>query len=315
MTAPATGRSPSHTPERADWPAPPRTCATSSTSKRFIAAGIPLGAQHFVARRRAARARRSSAPTGTSLVVRGFDAHGDVIVNDPAQPAVRHVYPRAAFERCWLDHGGVALLVAPAERHRRSAARARTRDAQPEGARRRRAPTSPTPRCTSCSSNRRSRPTPATSRACAPRPAARCTWSSRWASASTTARSSAPDSTTGTRSGWSCTRRSTHFSRPFRPNAAGGSRRPARTPYARRGVRARRRAGLRQRNGRAAAGAARRTSRAHVTHPDARRRRAQHQPLDRRRHRDLRGARRARFSRAGLGRRRETRRRRRRPRR
>ena len=53
---------------------------------------------------------------GHILVVRGFDSRGDVIVNDPAQPAVRHVYPRAAFARCWLDHGGVALLVAPPER-------------------------------------------------------------------------------------------------------------------------------------------------------------------------------------------------------
>jgi hypothetical protein len=53
---------------------------------------------------------------GHILVVRGFDVRGDVIVNDPAQPAVRHVYPRAAFARCWLDHGGVALLVAPPER-------------------------------------------------------------------------------------------------------------------------------------------------------------------------------------------------------
>jgi hypothetical protein len=26
------------------------------------------------------------------------------------------VYDRAAFARCWLDHGGVALLVAPPER-------------------------------------------------------------------------------------------------------------------------------------------------------------------------------------------------------
>ena len=54
--------------------------------------------------------------SGHVLVVRGFDARGDVIVNDPAQPAVRHVYERAAFARAWLDHGGVALLVAPAER-------------------------------------------------------------------------------------------------------------------------------------------------------------------------------------------------------
>jgi hypothetical protein len=53
---------------------------------------------------------------GHLVVVRGFDARGDVIVNDPAQPAVRHVYERDAFARCWLGHGGVALLVAPPER-------------------------------------------------------------------------------------------------------------------------------------------------------------------------------------------------------
>ncbi len=53
---------------------------------------------------------------GHIVVVRGFDAQGDVIVNDPAQPSVRHVYGRAAFANCWLGHGGVALLVAPAER-------------------------------------------------------------------------------------------------------------------------------------------------------------------------------------------------------
>jgi hypothetical protein len=53
---------------------------------------------------------------GHLVVVRGFDARGDVIVNDPAQPAVRHVYGRDAFARCWLGHGGVALLVAPPER-------------------------------------------------------------------------------------------------------------------------------------------------------------------------------------------------------
>jgi hypothetical protein len=53
---------------------------------------------------------------GHILVVRGFTANGDVIVNDPAQPAIRHVYDRAAFARCWLDHGGVALLVAPPDR-------------------------------------------------------------------------------------------------------------------------------------------------------------------------------------------------------
>jgi hypothetical protein len=52
---------------------------------------------------------------GHLVVVRGCD-RDTVAVNDPAQPAVRHVYPRAAFERAWLGHGGVALLVAPRTR-------------------------------------------------------------------------------------------------------------------------------------------------------------------------------------------------------
>jgi hypothetical protein len=53
---------------------------------------------------------------GHILVVRGFDARGDVIVNDPAQPASGTCTIAPAFARCWLDHGGVALLVAPPDR-------------------------------------------------------------------------------------------------------------------------------------------------------------------------------------------------------
>jgi hypothetical protein len=83
--------------------------------EHFIAAGLPLAVSISWAGNAlpGAPLERSE---GHILVVRGFDAQGDVIVNDPAQPAVRHVYERAAFARCWLDHGGVALLVAPAER-------------------------------------------------------------------------------------------------------------------------------------------------------------------------------------------------------
>jgi len=53
---------------------------------------------------------------GHLVVVRGRAANGDVIVNDPAQPQVRHCYPADAFERAWLGHGGVALLVAARDR-------------------------------------------------------------------------------------------------------------------------------------------------------------------------------------------------------
>jgi hypothetical protein len=83
--------------------------------ERFIAAGLPL-AVSISWQGDALPGAPLDRSDGHILVVRGFDARGDVIVNDPAQPAVRHVYGRAAFARCWLDHGGVALLVAPPER-------------------------------------------------------------------------------------------------------------------------------------------------------------------------------------------------------
>ncbi len=83
--------------------------------ERFIAAGIPL-ALSISWRGDALPGAPLEQSDGHLLVVRGFDAGGNVIVNDPAQPAVRHVYPRAAFAQCWLAHGGVALLVAPAAR-------------------------------------------------------------------------------------------------------------------------------------------------------------------------------------------------------
>jgi len=57
-----------------------------------------------------------AASNGHLVVVRGRTAGGDLIVNDPAQNAIRVVYARDAFERAWLGHGGVALLIAPPER-------------------------------------------------------------------------------------------------------------------------------------------------------------------------------------------------------
>jgi hypothetical protein len=80
--------------------------------ERFIAAGLPLAVSISWSGDALPGAPLDHSD-GHILVVRGFDARGDVIVNDPAQPAIRHVYERAAFARCWLDHGGVALLVAP----------------------------------------------------------------------------------------------------------------------------------------------------------------------------------------------------------
>ncbi len=50
---------------------------------------------------------------GHLVVLRGIDPNGDALVNDPARPGVAAVYPRAAFERVWLAHGGIAFAVAP----------------------------------------------------------------------------------------------------------------------------------------------------------------------------------------------------------
>jgi hypothetical protein len=50
---------------------------------------------------------------GHVLVLRGIDENGDALVNDPALPAIAATYPRDAFERAWLDHGGIAIAIAP----------------------------------------------------------------------------------------------------------------------------------------------------------------------------------------------------------
>ncbi|GGM51170.1 peptidase C39 [Deinococcus arenae] len=55
--------------------------------------------------------------TGHLMVLTGFDAQGNPVLNDPAAPTdagVRRTYPRAAFERLWLGHsGGLAYLITP----------------------------------------------------------------------------------------------------------------------------------------------------------------------------------------------------------
>ena len=57
------------------------------------------------------------ASDGHLLVIRGFDALVDVIVNDPAGGddfRVRCVYHRDQFTRAWLSgSGGVAYLIYP----------------------------------------------------------------------------------------------------------------------------------------------------------------------------------------------------------
>ena len=53
---------------------------------------------------------------GHIVVLRGFDDAGNPIVNDPAQATIRVVYPRAQFEKLWLEHRGIAYVVAPREK-------------------------------------------------------------------------------------------------------------------------------------------------------------------------------------------------------
>lgn len=61
-----------------------------------------------------------SSTSGHLIVLRGFDAKGDALVNDPAAPnndTVQRVYPRAALEKAWNHSGRTAYAVFP-EGHR-----------------------------------------------------------------------------------------------------------------------------------------------------------------------------------------------------
>jgi hypothetical protein len=82
-------------------------------AQRFIAASIPLVASingelpGFL----------FGKTNGHLLVIRGFDANGDVITNDPAaktSESVRKTYGRADFERVWLGgSGGIVYVLYP----------------------------------------------------------------------------------------------------------------------------------------------------------------------------------------------------------
>jgi hypothetical protein len=84
-----------------------------SEAQRFIATSIPLVASingelpGFL----------FGKTNGHLLVIRGFDANGDVITNDPAAKTsddVRKVYGRADFERVWLGgSGGIVYVIYP----------------------------------------------------------------------------------------------------------------------------------------------------------------------------------------------------------
>jgi len=150
------------------------------------------------AARRAARCQRRTSDRRARIE----PAH--VLVNDPAHPAVAVRYPRPALDVVFREHGGSRIWWrrgrAPANSSRSPMpSRSSRGDRRARTARRR------ARRSTGCPAARRAgrtagfRPTRGTSLACAPRPAAPCTWSNRSAFASTTASSSAQDSTIGAR--------------------------------------------------------------------------------------------------------------------
>ncbi|TSA80320.1 peptidase C39 family protein [Deinococcus detaillensis] len=83
-------------------------------AERYIAAGFPLGVSlGWKAGELPGAAIPSS--SGHLMVLVGFDAQGNPVLNDPAAPTnagVRRSYPRAAFERLWLSHsGGLVYLI------------------------------------------------------------------------------------------------------------------------------------------------------------------------------------------------------------
>ncbi|GAB3662059.1 peptidase C39 family protein [Nocardioides korecus] len=86
-------------------------------AERFIASGIPLAASISFSRGQLAGAP-IGATAGHLVVVTGFTAAGNVVVNDPAAASdatVRRVYDRAQFERAWgRSHGTVYVVRDPA---------------------------------------------------------------------------------------------------------------------------------------------------------------------------------------------------------
>lgn len=78
---------------------------------RFIDAGIPIAMSYSWSGDELPGAPIEHSD-GHLVVLRGFTEGGDPIVNDPAAPGVRAVYPRAAIEKIWLRNKGVAYVVA-----------------------------------------------------------------------------------------------------------------------------------------------------------------------------------------------------------
>jgi hypothetical protein len=90
-------------------------------AESFIAAGIPLVVS--VSFKKGELKGAGYGTNGHLMVVVGFTAAGDVVVNDPAShlvasnDQVRVVYDREQFENVWVPHsGGIAYVIRPAGR-------------------------------------------------------------------------------------------------------------------------------------------------------------------------------------------------------
>lgn len=85
-------------------------------AERYTGAGVPLAVSLGWKKGELPGAPISSSD-GHLMVLVGFDAAGNPVLNDPAAPTnegVRRTYPRAAFERLWLTHsGGLSYVIAP----------------------------------------------------------------------------------------------------------------------------------------------------------------------------------------------------------
>jgi Peptidase_C39 like family len=84
-----------------------------SAAEPFISAGTPLIVSVAFGRGQLSGAP-ISATAGHLMVLVGFTASGDVVVNDPAAPSnasVRRTYARAEFENAWLNGSGGTTYV------------------------------------------------------------------------------------------------------------------------------------------------------------------------------------------------------------
>jgi hypothetical protein len=87
-------------------------------AEQFIRAGIPLVASVAANPNKLTGFLLDKGTNGHLLVIVGFTASGDVVVNDPAATSdatVQRTYARAEFERAWLPaSGGIVYVMRPA---------------------------------------------------------------------------------------------------------------------------------------------------------------------------------------------------------